>query len=101
MSKEIEIPILNSMDTFNYWNGTSSTTDLRWCSRHSYNCNCYQPSTWTYWTTSTPVYMYQLTCPKCKKMNWCEMNKTVKCKCGSTLKAVAAKDTDYEIPVSG
>lgn len=68
-------------------------------------------NTWDQWTTGTtwtytsPIYMYQLTCPKCKKMNWGEIDKIVTCSgkigrknCFAKLKAVKEK-VDYEINV--
>lgn len=70
------------------------------------------PNTWatwtqpsTTWTFTSPIYMYQLTCPKCKKMNWGELDKIVTCSgkvgrknCQAKLKAVKEK-VDYEINV--
>jgi hypothetical protein len=60
--------------------------------------NTYDSYTTTlYWPTT--VYMYQLKCPKCKKMNWGELDKVIECKqCRSSLKAVSKK-VDFEIPI--
>lgn len=51
-----------------------------------------------YYPNKEYVYLYQLECPKCKRSNWCELNKQVVCKCKSVLRAVSEK-VDYEIAV--
>jgi phage FluMu protein Com len=79
---------------------SSMTTTTEWSPTYWYNYN---------WATS--IYYYQITCPKCKTLNWAEVDKIVACKgttqarnnrvvsCGAKLKAVL--DTvDYEIPVT-
>lgn len=50
------------------------------------------------WYPSNKIYMYQLTCPACNLLNWCEIEKTVKCLCGAVLKAVSTA-ADYVITV--
>ena len=74
----------------NHW--TSSDTKTNW-SDASWS------STW-YYSTPMTIYMYQLTCPRCKESsNWCQLDKSVSCKrCKATLKAVSTK-ADYEVPV--
>ena len=63
--------------------------------------NCDLVTSWTYpytYTSTLPVYYYQLICPKCGSANWCELNKTVTCKCKAVLKATDYK-VDYEVVV--
>ena len=69
------------------------------------------PSTTT-WTTGTSyIYMYQITCPRCEHLNWGQVDQIITCKgerqarnnkrvsCGARIKAVL--DTvDYEVPVA-
>ena len=80
------------------WTKTFATSTTEWSPTYWYNYNY-------------SVYYYQITCPKCKTLNWAEVDKIVTCKgttqarnnrtvsCGAKLKAVL--DTvDYEIPVT-
>lgn len=61
-------------------------------------CTCNTTYYWNY-PYQAPIYMYQLKCPQCKKMNWGQLNIEITCKgCKSTLKAVS-KTVDYEIEV--
>ena len=74
------------------------------------------PSNYTYYTYPYPttIYKYQIQCPKCKTMNWLQLdiitectgyldketgpNKRKQSKCGASLKAVT-RQADYELPV--
>lgn len=63
-----------------------------------------------YWSTS-PVYYYQITCPKCNTLNWAEVDRIITCKgetqarnnrkvpCGARIKAVL-EQVDFEVPVT-
>lgn len=74
------------------WGGTTCSI----CFHFPCTCSTTFFNTWTYPST---VYMYQLKCPQCKKMNWGALNQEISCKgCKSTLKAVS-KRVDYEIAV--
>ena len=95
MQKTYEVPVINSNDT-----GTvSSFNNINECWPGTYTW----PSTTTYsYNWSNTIYLYQIICPKprCKTANWLELDKMKECsKCGSMLKAVAAK-ADYEIEVA-
>jgi len=99
-----KIPVVGSVVTDTNTSGFYSVGDW-WTS----------PSTSTIqYTYTTKVYMYQITCPRCKQLNWCELDQTVTCDtklptrivgrkkvesyCGAVLQAV--KDTvDYQVPV--
>ncbi len=53
---------------------------------------------WTYPYYQTK-YMYQIRCPRCHKMNWCELDNTTSCtKCRAMLRAVS-KRIDYDVPI--
>ncbi len=59
-------------------------------------------NTFDWYTVTSPVYMYQIKCPKrgCKKMNWLQLDKIAPCaNCGMKLKAVAEK-ADAEITIT-
>lgn len=60
----------------------------------------YSSPTYTYWSTwPTTIYMYQIKCPRCKKMNWAQLDTITPCiKCQARLKAVADVP-DYTVPV--
>ena len=85
-----EVPINDNM---NIPNNSAIPWDWdKWTSPNFYN--------WTVYPTT--IYKYQITCPKCKKMNWLELDKIQECsraKCGAMLKAVSIK-ADYEIAVN-
>lgn len=60
----------------------------------------YTSPTITYWQYPSTIYMYQITCPRCKKMNWMQLDVVTPCtKCKAQLKAVT-KQADYEVPVN-
>ncbi len=47
----------------------------------------------------TTVYMYQIRCPRCRKMNWAQMDTIVSCKkCSAQLRAVS-KRVDFDVEV--
>lgn len=55
--------------------------------------------TYTYPAT---IYKYQITCPRCEKFNWLELDKIQVCatkKCGAKLKAVSEK-VDFEVAIN-
>lgn len=59
----------------------------------------WSPSYTTYYTS--PIYMYQVRCPKrgCRKMNWMQLDIITPCKnCGAKLKAVS-EVPEFTIPV--
>jgi ribosomal protein S27E len=72
-----------------------------------------EPTNWYYpystnsysYSYTTPIYFYQVTCPKCKNMLWAEPDRITTCQgkagrkvCGARIKAVL-ETVDYEIPV--
>ena len=80
-----EVQVSNTSDTYyNPWDvGTP-------------NYQYYSTFTWP-----QTIYKYQISCPKCNKFNWLELDKIVECtgkKCGAKLKAVSTK-ADYEVAV--
>lgn len=62
-----------------------------WCSHTA------DPIVYNYnWTSSYPttIYMYQIKCPSCNKMNWAQLETTIDCKntkCKAKLRAVTSK----------
>jgi hypothetical protein len=72
------------------------------------NTSSYNNMSWSY---TSPVYYYQITCPKCRHLNWAEVDKIITCKgettarnnrtvaCKAKIKAVL-EQVDYEIPVT-
>lgn len=58
------------------------------------------PTTYYYsWPYTKTVYMYQIRCPRCRKMNWCEMDAIVSCKkCSAQIRAVS-KRVDFDVEV--
>ena len=76
---EIGLPYTKAVD-FTNWGGSNPT--------------------YTYWGTyPTTIYMYQIKCPRCKKMNWAQLETIIPCiKCQARLKAVADVP-DYTVPV--
>lgn len=83
------------------WNNNSNATNT-YPLGQSYTW----PSTTTnmQWSYSTPVYYYQIKCPKrgCKTYNWLELNKVKPCtNCSSKLRAIAAADVaDFETVIT-
>ena len=55
-----------------------------------------------YWSVSSPIYLYQIFCPKkgCNTVNWLKLDAITPCtKCKAKLKAVS-EQADYEIAIS-
>lgn len=72
----------NTSNTFNYYSSIPNST-YYW---------------WSYPTYITK-YMYQIRCPRCRKMNWCEMDAIVSCKkCSAQIRAVS-KRVDFDVEV--
>ena len=90
--KVYNIEVTNTTDTtvsntYPYYPNTTTTTN---------------PYTYTWWWgwSPTTVYKYQIKCPRCRKMNWLELDKITPChNCKSQLKAVSKK-ADYEVPIT-
>ena len=100
MTYEIEVETVTNTQNDGHTNtiANSNTTSA------SYSWDWYQtPSTsWYYYS---PIYMYQLTCPRCKKMNWGQLDQITECSgnykgypCKAKIKAVSRK-VDYEVEV--
>lgn len=87
MNEIINVNVSDTSDTY-YWDPSWQT----WT----------QPS-YSYYTYSATVYLYQVKCPKraCKKMNWMQLNMVTPCKgCGAKLRAIKEEDqADFDIPV--
>jgi len=59
-----------------------------------------QSNFYTNYTWPVTVYMYQMRCPSCKKMNWGQLDITIECKntkCKAKLRAVSAKEVPDHI----
>lgn len=100
----------NKSWTIDGTSGVSISNGLQWSNgSHSttsctlYNCGVCHPYHYYGWSYSYPVketvYMYQITCPKCEKKTFGELDTVVTCKkCKSTIKLVSKK-TDYEVAI--
>jgi hypothetical protein len=84
-----------------YVNGQWVTGDYHWPDKTWWwPYKPYEDTTFKWINLPTTVYMYQITCPKCSTMNWCELDKVKSCiKCGHRMKAVFATSDYTEIPV--
>lgn len=73
--------------------------------------NVYPATNTVSWNYTSPVYYYQITCPKCRHLNWAAVDQVITCKgettarnnrtvaCKAKIKAVL-EQVDYEIPVT-
>lgn len=84
-------------------NNTSSTSmtvgNISW-GDYVYPYTTTSPTTYYYsYPYTKTVYMYQIRCPRCRKMNWCEMDNIVSCKkCSAQIRAVS-KRVDFDVEV--
>lgn len=86
------------MQDSNIWNITVDTNTYTPSTTYPIGDNWYTeyPLQYNYWTGTYPttVYMYQIKCPSCNKMNWAQLETTIECKtskCKAKLRAVTAK----------
>lgn len=83
-----------------YTGGTTWRYDLYGEYHYCSGWGCGHVHYWPWSLTPEKIYLYQVTCPKCKTNNWLELEKITPCtKCESTIKATTKK-VDYEVPVN-
>ena len=86
--------------TNNTANSSANIGSITWGDNTTYTLP-YSPNTtsYTYWYGPRTVYMYQIRCPRCRKMNWCELDNVTSCKkCSAQLRAVS-KRVDYDVAI--
>jgi len=90
--------------TSDVWNiavdsSTYPSTTIPYDTSNIHVCDGYCNHTYPYsysWisTYQTTIYMYQIKCPSCNKMNWAQLETTIECKtakCKAKLRAVTSK----------
>lgn len=96
-------PIDNNVINNSINTGTS-TGDLGSFDSPSYwpiGTGTYTWPTYYYYNWSSPIYLYQIRCPKtgCKKFNWLQLDIITPCtNCGARLKAVS-EQPDFTVAV--
>lgn len=96
--------------TYNVQVGNTDTTAGGYSTTNHYPIGDWWPDTitWPYgnlnWSYTYPVnhYLYQVTCPECKRPVWCEIDIIKVCSCGARIKATdkAPEPVPYEVRIT-